>query len=260
MPRRAARPVPTISVAGVARPSAQGQAITSTATAWIVAAAQSPCSRPQPRPVSTATTMTTGTKTALTRSTSCCIGALRACADSTSRTMRASWDSAPTAVVRTTTRPSTLSAPPVTRSPASRATGRLSPVSSDSSAWVRPSTIVPSAGKRSPGRTTVSSPTRSCASGTSSSTPSRRTRAVSGRRARSESSAASVCRRARASSHLPSITSVMTTAALSKYRCGWPCGSSHHRARLRPKAALVPSATSRSMLPLPARSAAQPAR
>ena len=42
MPRRAASPVPTMKVAGVARPSAQGQAMTSTDTACSVAAAQSP--------------------------------------------------------------------------------------------------------------------------------------------------------------------------------------------------------------------------
>ena len=35
MPRVAAMPVPAITATGVARPSAQGQAITSTATAWI---------------------------------------------------------------------------------------------------------------------------------------------------------------------------------------------------------------------------------
>ena len=69
--------------------------------------------------------------------------------------------------------------------------------------------------------------------------------------------AALVCFLARASSHLPNSTSVITTAALSKYRCGSPCA---HSTRLRPKAALVPSATSRSMLPVPARSAIQPAR
>ena len=62
--------------------------------------------------------MTTGTNTPLTRSTSRWIGAFFACADSTRRTMRASVDSAPTAVVRTTSSPSALTEPPVTRSPA----------------------------------------------------------------------------------------------------------------------------------------------
>ena len=113
---------------------------------------------PQARPVSSAMTTTTGTKTALMRSTSCCIGAFWACALATSRTMRASCVSAPTAVVRTTMRPSPLSAPPVTASPGSRATGRLSPVSSDSSRCVRPSISTPSLGTRSPGSTTTSSP------------------------------------------------------------------------------------------------------
>jgi hypothetical protein len=74
--------------------------------------------------------------------------------------MRDSVVSAPMAVVRTTTRPSALMAPPVTRSPASRATGRLSPVSIDSSKWLRPSISTRSVGTRSPSRTTTSSPTR----------------------------------------------------------------------------------------------------
>ena len=66
MPWRAAAPVPTMIAAGVARPSAQGQAITSTATARSRAASQSPPIRPQPSSVSSASTITTGTKTALT--------------------------------------------------------------------------------------------------------------------------------------------------------------------------------------------------
>ena len=261
MPWRAAMPVPTISVAGVARPRAQGQAMTSTDTAFKMAATASPRSSHQASPVTNAITITAGTNTALTLSTSCWMGALWAWADSTRRTMRASCVSAPTAVVRTTTRPSRLSAPPVTCCPTSRATGRLSPVSSDSSRCVRPSMIWPSVGSRSPGRTTTSEPTRSADSGTSISTPSRRIRAVSGRRRRRASSDASVWRLARASIHLPSITSVMTVAALSKYRCGISPGRAcHHSARLRPKAAVVPMATSRSMLPARAFRAAQPAR
>ncbi len=131
--------------------------------------------------------------------------------------MRASVVSAPVASVRTTSRPSPLTAPPVTRWPGSRATGRLSPVSSDSSRWLAPSTISPSTGTRSPGRITTRSPTRTRASGRSCSEPSGAiTRAVSGASARSARIASTVRCLARDSSHLPSITSVMTTAALSK--------------------------------------------
>ena len=60
-----------------------------------------------------------------------------------------------------------MTAPPVTLSPACLATGRLSPVISDSSTWLSPSTISPSTGTRSPGRTTTRSPTRMASIGTS---------------------------------------------------------------------------------------------
>ncbi|MCG3190267.1 MAG: hypothetical protein LKCHEGNO_02925 [Burkholderiaceae bacterium] len=260
MPWRAAVPVPTMIAAGVARPSAHGHAITSTDTAWIRPSPQAPVARPQPSQVTAATASTAGTNTALTRSTRRWIGALCACADSTSRTMRASVDSAPSALARTRSRPSALTAPPVTWSPGCLATGRLSPVISDSSTWLVPSMISPSAGTRSPGRTTRVSPTCSRAVGSSTSAPSRSTRAVSGRSACSARIASVVCRLARASSHLPNNTSVITTAADSKYSGTMAPGSARSsRNTLRPQAALVPSATSRSMLPLPARSAFQPA-
>ena len=178
--------------------------------------------------------------------------------------MRASAVSAPIAVVRTWIKPSPLTAPPVTRLPACLATGRLSPVISDSSAWVAPCTTSPSTAMRSPGRTTTMSPTRTAASATSDSTPSRSTRAVGARSACKARMAPVVWRLARASRYLPSSTSVMTTADASKYRCSIICESSaaaaSHRYTDKPYAAEVPSATSKSMLPLPALSAPQPAR
>ena len=70
MPRFAAMPVPAITATGVARPSAHGQAITSTATAWTIAISTPlPCSI-QPASVASAMSNTTGTKTAAIRSTS----------------------------------------------------------------------------------------------------------------------------------------------------------------------------------------------
>ena len=216
MPWRAATPVPAINAVGVARPSAHGQAITSTATALSTARCQSPPAKPQASSVTSAATHTTGTNTALTRSTRCWMGAFFSCALSTSRTMRAKVDSVPTAVTSTSSSPSPLMAPPVMRSPGARATGRLSPVTSDSSTWLSPSATRPSAAKRSPGRTTRRSPTRSAPMATSTSPPTRRTRAVSGCSACSPRRACVVWRLARASSCLPSITSVMTTADASK--------------------------------------------
>jgi len=222
MPCCAATPVPAMMAVGVARPSAQGQAITSTATALMTATSHAPVASTQPTSVSSATPSTAGTKTALTRSTMRWIGALAACADSTMRITRASVVSAPTASVFTVSAPSAFTAPPVTRSPTPLATGMLSPVMSDSSTWLRPAVTSPSTATRSPGRTLTRSPTCTCSTGTSVSTPSRSTRAVAGRRAFRARMASAVWRLARASSHLPSTTRVMTAAEASKYRCGMP--------------------------------------
>ena len=54
---------------GVARPSAQGQAITSTATARMSASSTGWPAHHQPKSVASATSMTTGTNTAETWST-----------------------------------------------------------------------------------------------------------------------------------------------------------------------------------------------
>ena len=134
--------------------------------------------------------------------------------------MRARVDSAPTAVVFNTNKPTPFTAPPVTASPSCLATGRLSPVISDSSTSLLPSNTRPSTGSRSPGRTTTTSPTRTCDAGTSTSAPSRRTRAVSGRSAFRARMASVVWRLARVSIHLPNSTKVMTTAEASKYSAG----------------------------------------
>ena len=133
IPCRAAAPVPTIIAVGVARPSAHGHAITRTATAFSSPICQSPVAQPQPSNVINATANTTGTNRALTRSTSRWIGAFSAWADSTNRTMRDNVLSLPTLPVFTSSKPSPLTAPPVTCSPTRLATGKLSPVISDSS-------------------------------------------------------------------------------------------------------------------------------
>ena len=262
MPNFAATPVPAMIAVGVARPSAQGQAITSTATARITAVSM-PASRYSHSPnVASPIRITSGTNTADTLSTSRCTGALPACASSTRRMMFASTLSLPAAVTSTTTRPSPLIEPPVSRSSTRLPTGSGSPVSMDSSTWVAPSSTRPSAGTRSPGRTARRSPGRSSSTGMSVSPPSTSIRcASSGRSACRARIAAVVWRLARASSHLPSSTRVTTTAALSKYRppCS-PCGENSHSHTDMAHAALVPMATNRSMLPVPALRACQPAR
>ena len=69
MPWRAATPVPAMMAAGVASPSAQGQAITSTATARISAVSSPTPAHSQPTSVSSAMASTAGTNTAATLST-----------------------------------------------------------------------------------------------------------------------------------------------------------------------------------------------
>ena len=175
MPSCAPRPVPTSSAVGVARPSAQGQAITSTETA-AVNAAVTPKPAPSHAPsVPTAITMTMGTKTPEMRSASRCTGALPLWASSTRRAICASWVSAPMRVARTTSRPPALTVAPTTWSPGPASTGTDSPVIIAISRADSPETTTPSVATFSPGRTTNESPTDSSSTGIVTSVPSRST-------------------------------------------------------------------------------------
>ena len=173
MPSWAPRPVPTMSAVGVARPSAQGQAMISTETAAVKAAVAPPPAPSQKPRVATASPITTGTKTPETRSARRCTSALPFCASSTSRAIWASWVSAPTRVARTTRRPPALTVAPTTASPGRTSTGTDSPVSIEASTADEPSTTSPSVAIFSPGRTTNASPTTSWSIGTRVSRPSR---------------------------------------------------------------------------------------
>lgn len=102
MPSCAPRPVPTSSAVGVARPSAHGQAMMSTATAAVNAACSPPPVSVHTANVPIASTTTTGTNTAEIRSASRCTGALPVCACVTSRPIWASIVSSPTRSARTT--------------------------------------------------------------------------------------------------------------------------------------------------------------
>ena len=86
------------------------------------------------------------------------------------------------------------------------------------------------------------------------------TRARAGRKACKARMASVVWRLARASNHLPSKTKVMTTAEPSKYKCTIaPAGAVSHSHTDKAQPAVVPKATNKSMLPLPANKACQPA-
>ena len=80
----AARPLPTMTAVGVARPNAQGHATTSTATAEDIPRDQSWALNPQPTSVTAAITNTTGTNHPTTRSANRCTSVFDCCACSTS--------------------------------------------------------------------------------------------------------------------------------------------------------------------------------
>ena len=203
--------MPTMSAVGVASPSAHGQAMTSTATAWTSACSSVPSASQTPN-VTSATPITAGTNTADTLSASCCTGAFEPWASATRRTIPASIVSRPTPVARQRSRPSPLTVAANTFAPARFATGMLSPVSIDSFTLDSPSSTSPSTGTLSPGRTTNTSPGCTCSTGTSFSPAAVSIQAHAGWSFASDRSAADVRAFARASSHLPRSTSVITTA------------------------------------------------
>ncbi len=199
MPSCAPLPVPTISATGVARPSAQGQAMISTATAAVNAAdAPTPAPNQKPR-VATARTITIGTNTPDTRSARRWTWALPVCASVTSRAIWASWVSAPTRVARIARRPPAFTVAPVTASPGTTSIGTLSPVSSEASIAEVPSSTTPSVAIFSPGRARNRSPTSSRSTAMRSSAPLRSTTTSLAPRSNNACSAAPVRRLARAS-------------------------------------------------------------
>ncbi len=139
--------------------------------------------------------------------------------------------------------------PAITASPSRLASGTDSPVSSDSSASVRPSISTPSAAKACPTGTRTASPARSSAASISSTPPSpRRRNTRSGRRAVAASSAASARCRARISSQRPPSRKATNIVSESKYT-SWPNGppGSNAAPLLATNATAMPSDTGTSM-------------
>ena len=158
-PSWAPLPVPTMIEVGVASPMAQGQAMTSTAIN--IRSAKGKGASPikyQASPDSVAMTITMGTKYKLILSARFAMGALEPWASRTILMIRASTVSCPTRSARTLSMPFLFRVPPITLPPSSFDTGRLSPVSMDSSTLECPFLTVPSTGIRSPGRTRIMSP------------------------------------------------------------------------------------------------------
>ena len=224
MPSWAPRPVPVSSPTGVARPSAHGHAITSTATAAVNAERSSgpvtsgPAASSQAAKVRTAMAKTIGTNTALIRSASRAIGAFPVWASATSRPIWASVVSAPTRVARTSSRPAVLMVAPVTGLPGPTSTGTDSPVTSEASTAEEPLITTPSVAIFSPGRTTTTSSTASWSAGIFTSAPLTSTVASLAPRFSSAFRASPALALAFASRNRPSSRKVVTTAATSKYR------------------------------------------
>ena len=126
----------------------------------------------QARNASAATSPTSGTNQAETRSASRCAGARLRCARATRSIIRAKAVSRPTRSARMTSAPAPLTAPAISFAPAAFGTGIDSPVINASSTALAPSTATPSAGIFSPGRTRNRSPTAMSSRATSRSTPS----------------------------------------------------------------------------------------
>jgi hypothetical protein len=110
-----------------------------------------------------------------------------------------------------------LSEPASSPAPADFASGRLSPVSHDSSTLDWPSITTPSTGTRSPGRSTNTSPSRTSKAVTSRTAPPRSTRARSGRNDSSAASAEPVRRFAPRLEPLAEQHRVMIAVEVSKY-------------------------------------------
>ena len=157
----------------------------------------------------------TSTSQNAARSASRCPGALEFCASCTSATICASAVSAPTLVARTRSVPVVLIDAPMTSEPGVFDTGRLSPVTIDSSTSDVPSSTTPSTGIFAPGRTSSRSPTTTSAVGTSTGSPSRSTTAIGGASSSSVRIASFAPPRARISNQCPSSTNAVSTVAAS---------------------------------------------
>ena len=166
--------------------------------------------------VITAILITAGTKTPETLSAIFAIGAFVAAA---SLTILIIWErvvSSPTLVASHLINPDWFTVAAETASPGFLSTGILSPVSAASLTALFPSRTTPSTGMFSPGRTTKTSPFRTCSMGTVASCPFRTTTAVLGASFIRPFSASVVFPLDRASSIFPTVIRVRIMAADSK--------------------------------------------
>ncbi len=143
---------------GCCKPQGARAAITSTLMPLASAKPKSLPAMSQPITVTTAIVMTDGTNTAETLSAILAMGAFVAAASATILIICERVVSSPTLEASHLMKPERLTVPAETKLPSCLSTGRLSPVSADSSTALVPSMTVPSTGMLSPGRTTKISP------------------------------------------------------------------------------------------------------
>jgi len=200
---------------GVARPSASGQVMTTTVIAYSMAVAKDSPAASQTARVAAPPMSATNTSQNAARSASRWPGALEFWASCTSFTIWASAVSAPTFVARMRSVPFLLIVAPITSDPGPFDTGRLSPVTTDSSTSLRPSSTTPSTPILSPGRTSMRSPTTTSAVGISSVWPFRITVAFGGARSSSVRIASFAPPLARISNQWPNKTKDASTLTAS---------------------------------------------
>ncbi len=176
-----AAPIAATTVTGMEIASAHGEAATSTTRARSIQVPGSPNKLPRPA-MSAAAIMTPGTRGLAMRSARRWLAPLRDCSASTIRTIRARELSSAVVVTSTSSTPVPLIDPANTSLPGLASTGTDSPVIAETSSAVRPVRITPSVAMRSPGLTSIRSPTRSSEGATTVSLPSRSTVASSGTR------------------------------------------------------------------------------
>ena len=165
---------------GVARPIAQGQAITRMDVKILRAKENSAPVRSQTTKAITATAITIGTNIPATLSATFEMGAFLPCASSINLMIFESVVSSPTRVISMKRAPLTSILPPIASLPAAFSTGILSPVSIASLTLPSPFVTIPSRGIFAPDFTRTKSPTLMVSVGTSHCLSSRISIAVSG--------------------------------------------------------------------------------
>jgi len=151
-----------------------------------------------------------------TRSMNSCLFALASEASSTWVATRASTESAAARSTCTVRAPVPFNVPARTCSPGPRRTGRGSPVSAAWSSSLSPDRTRPSAGTRSPGRTSTTSPTASCAAGTSRSVSSGSSRTARSGATSSSARTLAAVREVIAASSAPDVAKMTISSAPSK--------------------------------------------